>query len=225
MSQSRNMAMVLLSLGALVASANGQSASLYVTAPARPVAVESGLAAASLTAVVPPRPREPQIHDLITVIVKDESSYSTDANQSGDKKLKVDGGVDSWVRFDGTQSIVPLTFEGGNPAVKADLNASNESTGAAKRKDKVLARITARIIDVKPNGTVVLEARKSIKADEETISMTLTGMCRKQDISATNTVTSDQVYDLNVVAKYGGSVKDSTRKGWLTRLVEILSPF
>jgi flagellar L-ring protein precursor FlgH len=224
MKWTRILVMVLLSLDALLAQANAQSA-LIGARTAKTAPAESALIHRSLFSVTRPKPKEPKIHDLITVIVKDESSYSSDGSHDAEKKLEVDGQIDSWVRFHNYNSVVPLSLEGGNPAIKGELSAANERSGKAKRKDKVLARITARIIDVKPNGTCVLEARKSIQADEERISMTLTGMCRRQDITAANTVLSDQIYDLSVVAKYGGGVKDSTRKGWLTRLVEFLSPF
>ena len=222
----RNLVMVLLSLGALVAASNGQSASLYVTAPRRAPTVESRLSASLLTAVVRPKPKEPKIHDIVTVVIKEESSYSSDADRSADKKVEVDASIDAWVRFQNYNTLVPVSFNSGKPEVKGELSAGTEAKGKAARKDKVVFRVAARIIDVKPDGTCVLEARKTLQIDDERRCMTLTGTCRKQDIDpANNTVQSDRIFGLELVAKYSGGVKNSTRKGWLTRLIEILSPF
>ena len=218
--------MVLLSLGTLVAVSNGQSASLYVTGPRRTAVEPASLAGSLLTAVVKPKPKTPKVHDIVTVVIKEQSSYSSDANRSADKKVEVDGSIDAWVKFQNHNSLVPVSFEAGKPQIKGELSAGSEAKGKATRKDVVTFRVAARIIDVKPNGTCVLEARKTMQIDEERRCMTITGICRKQDIdAANNTVLSDRIFGLELVAKYSGGVKDSTRKGWLTRLVEILSPF
>ena len=222
----RNLLMVLLSLGALVAASNGQSASLYVAGPRRTSAEPSRLSSSLLTAVVRPKPKAPKVHDIVTVVIKEQSSYSSDAGRKADKKVEVDASIDAWVRFHNNNSLVPVAFEGGKPKIKGELSAGTDAKGKASRKDVVTFRVAARIIDVKPNGTCVLEARKTMQIDEEKRCMTLTGVCRKEDIDgANNTILSDRIFGLELVAKYSGGVKDSTRKGWLTRLVEILSPF
>ncbi len=219
-------AMMLLILVMLATSAIAQSGSLYVTASGAKVAGKGKLSETSLSAVTRPKPREPKVHDIITVIIKEESSYASDVNRSADKKVDVDAGIDSWVRFHNYNSVVPVGFEAGKPEIKGELSVGSEAKGKATRKDKVLFRVAARIIDVKPNGTLVLEARKTLQIDDEKRCMTLTGQCRKQDVNAgNNTILSDRIFGLELVAKYSGGVKDSTRKGWLTRLVEMLSPF
>ena len=61
-----------------------------------------------------------------------------------------------------------------------------------KRSDKVAAveEMTATIIDIKPNGNLVFEARKQIRHDDEVSSMRLTGLCRSDDVTPDNSVLS-----------------------------------
>jgi len=78
---------------------------------------------------------------------------------------------------------------------------------------------------VKPNGTLVIEARRFIQMDDEKITMTLTGMVRPDDISIINTVNSTSVADLVVTKKTEGVARNAAKQGWLIRLVQAINPF
>ena len=65
-----------------------------------------------------------------------------------------------------------------------------KSQGDASRKDTFTSRVTAQVLDVKPNGTLVLEARKFIRIDTETLNIVLTGTCRKDDIASGSQTTA-----------------------------------
>ena len=55
--------------------------------------------------------------------------------------------------------------------------------------------------------------------------MVLTGLVRPDDLSTTNTISSDNVADLQIVQKGKGTLTNDQRKGWLTKLYEFLEPF
>ena len=54
------------------------------------------------------------------------------------------------------------------------------------------------MVDVKPNGTLILEATEDIKTDEEEQKLTLIGTCRVEDITADNTILSNQLFNLHL---------------------------
>ncbi len=80
-------------------------------------------------------------------------------------------------------------------------------------------------MDVKPNGTMVVEATKQIQVDKETQIFTLSGTCRVEDLAADNTVQSTQLADLRVSKQTKGSVHDGTKQGWLSGFIDKFSPF
>ena len=92
-------------------------------------------------------------------------------------------------------------------------------------RQRLTARITAEIVDVKPNGTMVLQARKRIKTDEEVEQFVLTGICRADDIIADNTILSTQLYDKAVNKTHTGAVRDTTKRGFVPRLLDVINPF
>ena len=89
----------------------------------------------------------------------------------------------------------------------------------------IIMRVTAEVVDVKPNGTLVLQARQRIKTDDEEQTFTLTGTCRAEDITPDNTVLSTQLFDKDVTKIHTGAVRDTTKRGLLTKLLDVLNPF
>jgi flagellar L-ring protein FlgH len=81
------------------------------------------------------------------------------------------------------------------------------------------------VVDVKPNGTMVLQARKRIKTDEEEQSFVLTGICRVDDVAADNSILSTQLFDLELQKNHKGDVRNATRRGILGKLLDAIGSF
>ena len=108
------------------------------------------------------------------------------------------------------------------------MNGSRNFKGEATvdRTDSYTQRVGAEVIDVKPNGTLVLQAMKTIQTDEEEQSVILSGVCRAEDITAgDNTVLSTALHDHELTKTHRGSVRNATRKGWGGKLLDAISPF
>jgi len=115
----------------------------------------------------------------------------------------------------------------GPVAPNINLTGSRNFKGEATvdRTDSVIMRVTAKVIDVKPNGTLVLEARKKIKNDEEEQTLVCSGICRVEDLTPDNTVLSTQLYDLDFTKTNKGQVQTTTRTGLVHKLLDFINPF
>ena len=94
-----------------------------------------------------------------------------------------------------------------------------------KNSEATSTTIQARVIAVLPNGVLQIAARRLSKAGDEDTAMILTGLVRPEDLSTTNTISSSQVADLQIIQKGKGTLSEDQRKGWLTKLYEFLDPF
>lgn len=219
-----------------------QSSSLYLD-PAAPVArraaaAERGIvehvlsqriAAVSFVAVGKPPPREFAVHDLVTVIVRETITSDAESTLETQKTFTKEGEITEMPRlrlqdilqFQLTQS----DLSGREPKIGIDFEDEWEGRGTQRQRNTFTARITARIIDIKPNGTMVLEARKRIQSDNEGFLMIVTGTCRGEDITTDNTVLSTQLFDLNVVKEHGGELRKASKKGVLTKFFEAIFNF
>ena len=121
--------------------------------------------------------------------------------------------------------VRPNTFPDGRVELDVGYESEFEGEGEYARTETMTGRITARVVDIRPNGTLVLEARKTLVNDGEEVSIVATGICRVQDITPDNTVLSTQLYDLFIDKQHEGELKDSTEKGILSRLLDFFFPF
>ena len=178
----------------------------------------------SLFAITPPKPREFVVHDLVQIIVRETSS----AVSSQDLETKKEGTYESKLTDWPVYGWADFMYGGDSNKLPAlGLEFTNDFTGEGdySRKDDLTARITAEVIEVLPNGNLVLEARTHIRTDKEEQTMKVTGICRPDDITGLNTVNSNQVHDLTVEKVHKGELKDAAKKGLFTKVFETLFAF
>ena len=181
--------------------------------------------AMSLIAIprLPPRKFKPE--DLITIIVRQQKKYEAESKLDTEKKWDIDGKLSEWFRFYPHRRLGADQLSNGEPGFKFAFNNKYETEGENEREDKFITRIQATIIDVKPNGNLVLEAKQAEIHDEEEIEITLTGVCRSEDVTPDNSVLSTQVAELVLIEKNAGAVRDAARRGWIPRILDWARPF
>jgi len=184
------------------------------------------LAGYSLILVQPPDPREFKVHDLITIIVEEAAKATSSQSLETEQDSSSVGSVNALID---PMALLELQLRQGNleNEMLVDTSFENEFNGEGdyERTDRLSTRVTAEIIDIKPNGTLVLQARKRINQNGESQEYVLSGVCRQEDISTSNTVLSTQVADLAVTITNDGELRDAARKGFLTRIFEGIFDF
>jgi len=187
-------------------------------------AVNPALAQASVIAVRTPEPEQFEVNGLVTIIIREIKSSKTDAKMKAEKDWEVKSTLAKWFRLSEDHKLVPAALENGEPSIDFNFEHTYDTKGQVDREDSFTARITTKIVDVKPNGTLALEGSNRVTLDEEEYIITLTGTCRGQDVTAQNTVLSSQVYGLQLDVQHSGAARDATRRGWLARFFDLLRP-
>lgn len=213
--------------------ASGQSSSLYLNQEKAAVPVpgesrlSSAIAANSFFAVQIPDPRQYAENDLITVVIRESFKTDLKASLETEKDMKIEGEVTDFIDLDKLMELVvrPYDFPGGNPTVGASFGKEFEGEGDYSRSESMSGRMTARVADVKPNGTIVIEARQTMIHDKEELTIVLTGTCRAADITIDNTVLSTELYDLHLDKQHKGELRQTTKKGFLTKFFDALFGF
>ncbi|HEX8340643.1 MAG TPA: flagellar basal body L-ring protein FlgH [Tepidisphaeraceae bacterium] len=176
-------------------------------------------------AVPAPVPKTLAKHDLVTIVVREESEFTSEGTTDTKKGGGIDARVEAFPKFNLADFALKSAVGDYQPriAFEGDRNYKGEAT--VDRKDSLTTRVQAEVVDVKPNGTLVLQARKRIVTDEEAQLFVLTGVCRVQDITIDNTVLSTQMYDLDVRKTHSGAVRDGTKRGFVPRALDWINPF
>jgi flagellar L-ring protein precursor FlgH len=177
----------------------------------------------SWTTVTPPPPKTFRPGDLLTIIIREQRKWEAEADLETKKEYDIKSELDAFFKFtDG--GIGAAGFRRGKPNVDFKFDHELKGEGDSSREDRLTTRLAARIIDVKPNGLLVLEGQASIIHDDEASKITITGVCRKEDVTADNTILSTQIADKRVVVTNSGALRAAARRGWIPRLIDWLRP-
>ncbi|MFH1021843.1 MAG: flagellar basal body L-ring protein FlgH [Planctomycetota bacterium] len=170
---------------------------------------------------------KPRLHGLVTVLIEEESKADNEAKTDLERKSGMDVKFNSFanvkahgigdMKLNPTASIKPeLDVE-----AKKDFNGK----GSTERKNTVKARITAEVVQVMPNGNLVIEGKKKTKVNDEEEDLVLTGTVRPEDILPDNSVSSTKVADLRIRYEGKGPLATTQRRGWLHKFVDAVWPF
>lgn len=171
-----------------------------------------------------PAPKHFRVHDFITILVQEASKHTVTAEAEAERESSIDARLSDWLRLTGG-AVRPDPQPYGDPSVKASSTREFEGESDIKREDTLTARIQAEVIDVLPNGNLVLEASHTVVLDDDVTRITLTGMCRSKDVGVDNILLSSRIANLMVKKTHTGTARDATKRGFIHELLDFLNPF
>jgi flagellar L-ring protein precursor FlgH len=167
------------------------------------------------------------VGDLVTIVVDLQNSIEKDQNTTTAKTTAVDAVINALLYpNDGTSKGYNFyNYHGVSPTSQWNSAQSFNGGGVVKNSEVTSTTIQARVVGVLPNGVLQIEARRLSKAGDEDTAMIMTGLVRPEDLSSSNSVSSSEVAELQIVQKGKGTLTANQRKGWLTKLYETIEPF
>ncbi len=163
------------------------------------------------------------VGDIITILVQESSTATKGNNTSTAKRSGVDATISTFLYSPASSGF--LTHGGQMPAMKFDGQTSFNGGGSIENKEQITAKIPVRIVDVLPNHNLVIEGTRHTSFGGEQQEIILRGMVRRDDVAANNTVFSSNIADATIKIVNKGVVSDSQRKGWLTKIWDVITPF
>ena len=169
------------------------------------------------------------VGDLLTVVVFEKSVINKSAKSETKKESADDAKIESFLfgtaagSADGSSQL--LKHKGAYPAMKFSLSNSFKGEGSVANSDDISATFTVRVIDVLPNGNLIIEGMRRTAYTGEIQDIILRGAVRKIDITGQNKVNSNQVADLSLRYINTGEITDGQRKGWFKKFWDSVSPF
>ena len=177
----------------------------------------------SWTYIEPPEPRVLAVHDIITVLVDEKSEVTVQSRFDRQKTSSLVAELKEFVRLDDSGRLVASALN--QPTIDAAVQARIQANGNLADREGIRYRIAAEVVDVLPNGNVVLEARKSIRSNRDVWEYTLTGTLSSDKVNRDLTAVSEDVANLRIEKRQQGKIYDSTKRGWGLRMLDKLIPF
>ena len=167
-----------------------------------------------------------QVGDLVTVNIVETSKAMKKASTKTGRQSSIDAGISNLLGWEGRIGKLGVPAEFDNEAMfKASMKNDFTGSGETSRDETMTASITARVMEVMPNGNLFIKGTRRVKVNNENQFITITGLIRPVDISPDNTVLSSYIADARIEYTGSGPVSDKQRPGWLVRLVDFAWPF
>ena len=152
------------------------------------------------------------VGDILTIIISEtattSATRSSNNSKSGNVNMQAGIGV-----FDFLNSIFPASISGSD-SFKAD--------GSASSTNRANGRVSVTVVEVEPNGNMIVEGTQSIWQNKNEHKITLRGVVRRDDVTYANTVSSAQVADATIRFDGKGPLNSKQRQGILTQIFNIL---
>src|SRR3954471_14508120 len=168
--------------------------------------------------------RELQLNDIITVLVDYKSAMQSGGDANSKKTASFNAVLSDWLKFDG-KNILPAPQNNGDPRITGALTSQYKTQADIKQQDALTFKIAASVVDIRPNGNLVIEARTEIQNDDEVWEKSLTGVVRRQSIGPDRTVRYDDVAEGRIRNRKKGFIHDGTNRGWLVKWYDEVKPF
>lgn len=162
-----------------------------------------------------------RVGDLVTVVISEQADVSSEDSSDTSKSTTLNYEL---TNFDIQPDAFSLL-----PSVGA--NSSDTFSGASQvdKRDSFEARITAMVVDVLPNGNMVVSGRRELRIENQVKLIEFSGVVRRYDIASANTVSSSLVADARVSYVGIGPATRATQRtgfgGWVHSVLDWLWPF
>lgn len=169
--------------------------------------------------------RARSVGDILTVVIdiEDEAEIlnSTTRSRTGSDSIAVDAAL-------GLPAIADSVLPGGStlsPAVDTQSASNSSGNGSIVREEEITLRLAATVVNVLPNGHLVIRGSQEVRVNYELRDLQIAGIVRPEDISRQNVITYDKIADARIA--YGGRGHLSTlqQPRYGQQIIDLISPF
>ena len=152
-----------------------------------------------------------KLDDAIMVYIVEDTKADNSANTSSGRSTNLDAGFSY------------NTGESGG-SYSAGIGTGNDfsGSGSTSRNESIRAKLSARVIEVEPNGNLKIEGKRTTKVNGETQTIVIQGIVRPVDVMSDNSVYSYNILDLTLLIDGDGIVTETQEPGLITKFLRLL---
>ena len=161
--------------------------------------------------------RARNVGDTITINLVERNTAQKSANANATRNGNMSAGI-------GPISRLPLKGLNGLE-LEADSESDFAGKGAAAANNAFNGTITITVIDVYPNGNLLVSGEKMVAINQGNEFIRFSGVINPNNVTTANTVQSTQVADARIEYRGSGFIDESNTMGWLQRFFVAIMPF
>jgi flagellar L-ring protein precursor FlgH len=158
--------------------------------------------------------RAMQPHDLVSLVVSETLESSTDGSVKGSRSSSASSAITALFQKLSVSSVA-------QNLLNMNANSALAGQGTSQNNSSLSTILGGEVIEVLPNGMLVVEAARKVEFSQQTQTVVLRGLVRPESISQNNRVLSTDISDLTLQVRGQGIITDYThRPNILVRLLQ-----
>ncbi len=160
--------------------------------------------------------------DILTVVIEideqAEMTNATDRSRSGQEGMSVSS-------LFGLPESLASRGVGLDPGVAANSSSGSSGSGTTRRQEEIALRVAATVVDILPNGHLVVLGSQEVRVNFELRDLQVAGIVRPEDISRRNEITYDKIAGARIIYGGRGQITDVQQPRYGQQMLERVLPF
>lgn len=169
--------------------------------------------------------RADNVGDILTVMLDIKDKAELDNSSRRNRQASEDAGLASLLGYEANLAqVLPEAVNNGS-LVGADSSSNHSGSGTIDREEKIQMKLAATIMQILPNGNLVIQGRQEVRVNFEKRVLEFAGVIRPQDITIDNTISYDKVAEARVSYGGKGQITDVQQPRYGQQVYDVLFPF
>ena len=169
-------------------------------------------------------PRASHVGDILTVDITIADAAKISDTTTRSRKNSDDANLTNFFGLEG--ELAKALPSAADPAslVNMGSNTSNTGAGSVDRSENINLTLAAIVMQVLPNGNLVISGHQQVRVNNELRDLQITGIVRTEDITNDNTVDLAQIAEARISYGGKGQIMDVQQPRYGSQLYDILMP-
>ena len=165
------------------------------------------------------------VGDILTVTVTIDEEADISNTTTRTRTTSEDLGLDQFLGYQGSLANILPTAVNNADLVDIDSSSSAVGNGEVDREEDITFTIAAVVIQVLPNGNLVIEGRQEMRVNFEIRELIVAGVIRPEDIDNANTIPHTRIAEARISYGGRGQLSDVQQPRYGQQVLDILLPF
>jgi flagellar L-ring protein FlgH len=167
--------------------------------------------------------RAHQVGDILTVKVNinDTAEFQdqTQLTRSTTEDSEITNFIGANTIANPSKSVLPGSL------LTSNGNTQMNGNGTINRQDQLITNVAAVVIQVLPNGNLVIEGKQEIRLNSEMRELLIAGIVRPEDIESDNTIELPKIAEARVAYGGKGTLTNIQTQPWGQQVTSVVLPF
>lgn len=169
--------------------------------------------------------RASRVGDVLTVKAKIQHKSKLDTKVETEREVQETGRLNNLYGHESKLKKIFPAIVNNTSLVDFDFHPQMKTKGTTQYDSVLDFKMAASIIEVLPNGNLVIQGRQEVRDRGELAIIDLKGIVRREDISSSNTIDYTKIAEARISRTTTGQVSDINSTPWGVEFLNKVSPF